>query len=139
MLVKEIMTKNVVKIEEDKSVYDACIRYQDNKIGSLIITKKDICVGIVTERDIIERTICEKRDPSKTMVSEIMTKNPKSVHPLEKIENALEIMKLDNIKKLPVMKEKDIVGIITVTDISRARPDLSKRFMDSWVRPIWKD
>ncbi len=139
MLVKEVMTKNVVTIEENKSVLDACIIYKNLKIGSIIITNKDIAEGIVTERDIIERTICERKDPSNTAVSEIMTKKIISIHPLENVEKALEKMKEYSIKKLPVINKDKIVGIITVTDISKARPDLSKRFMDSWVRPDWED
>lgn len=139
MLVKEIMTKDVVKIDMDKSVYEASLTYRQLKVGSLLVTKDNHVVGIITERDIIERTICEKQDPGKTLVSEIMTKNPKSIHPLEKVETALNIMLKDNIKKLPVMVDHDIVGIITITDISKSRPELSKRFMNSWVRPSWND
>ena len=48
-------------------------------------------------------------------------------------------MKDNNIKKLPVLKEESIIGIITVTDISKARPDLSKRFIESWVKSRWQD
>jgi len=68
-----------------------------------------------------------------------MTKNVKTVHALDKVEKAIEIMKTNNIKKLPVVVNQDIVGIITVTDISHARSDLSKRFVESWVKPVWKD
>ncbi len=139
MLVKEVMTKNVVKINEDKTVYEACLLYKDLKVGSIIITRNNQTEGIITERDIIERTICEKKDPVITSVSEIMTKKIISIHPLDSIEKALEKMKEFNIKKLPVIDNSKILGIITVTDISKARPDLSKRFMDSWVKPIWKD
>jgi len=139
MLVKEIMTKHVVKIQENKSVYDACIKYRDLKVGSLIITKNGSCIGIITERDIIERTICNRKDPEKTLISEIMTGDLKYIHPLDTVEKALDIMIKENIKKLPVMIDKNILGIITVTDISKARPELSKRFMDSWVKPIWSD
>ncbi len=139
MLVKEIMSRNVVSIKGDKSVYEASLLYRDLGVGSILISEENKIKGIITERDIIERTICEKKDPIETKVSEIMTKEMITIHPLEKIEDALELMKENNIKKLPVLKNQEIVGIITVTDISKARPDLSKRFMDSWVKPIWKD
>ncbi len=139
MLVKEVMSKTVVTIDHNKSVFQASILYKDLKVGSLIVIKNDRCVGIITERDIIERTICEKKDPTETKVSEIMTEELKTVHSLETIDKALEIMKKNSIKKLPVIVKNEIAGIITITDISKARPDLSKRFMNSWIKPEWED
>jgi len=139
LLVKEVMTKNVVTVKRDKSVFEACILYRDFKIGSLIVTKNDKCMGIITERDLIERTICEKRDPETTKVGDIMSSDIKTVHPLDTLEKALDVMVKNNIKKLPVCFKDEIIGIITVTDISKARPDLSKRFMDTWVRSVWTD
>ena len=139
MLVKEAMTKNVVTVKPDKSVFDACILYRDFKIGSLIVVENDRCIGIVTERDLIERTICEKRDAKNTKIADIMSRDIKAVHPLDTLEKALDLMISNNIKKLPVILEDKIIGIITVTDISKARPELSKRFIDTWVKPVWED
>ena len=137
MLVKEAMTKKVITIDKNETVLQASKIYRDLKIGSLIVRDNGKAVGMVTERDIIERTICDRRDPEKTKVDEIMSSDIKTIHPLDKLEDAIKIMVKNNIKKLPVLKEGDIVGIITVTDVSRARPDLSKRFMDSWIKPEW--
>ena len=78
-------------------------------------------------------------DHEKTKVCEIMSSDIKTVNALDTINQTLKIMKENNIKKLPVVIKEDIVGIITVTDISRARPVLSKRFVDSWVKPRWRD
>jgi len=139
MLVKEVMTKKVVTINQEQSVFDACNMYKDYKIGSLIVVENDKCVGIITERDLIERTICAKKNPETTKVKEIMSTNVKTVHQLDTLEKAIEVMFQYNIKKLPVVIEEGIVGIITVTDISKARPDLSKRFMETWVLPDYRD
>lgn len=139
LLVKEVMAKNLVTIKPDKSVFEASILYRDFKIGCLIVIENEKCIGIVTERDIIERTICEKRDPIATKIADIMSRDIKTVHPLDTIEKALDIMVNNNIKKLPVQSNDEIIGIITVTDISKARPDLSKRFMDTWIKPVWED
>ena len=138
MLVKEIMIKEVVTIEPNDTVFNASIKYRDKKVGCLIVVDKEICVGIVTERDLIERTICMRKDPEKTRIAEIMSSNIKTIYALEKVEKAMEIMKKHKIKKLPVVLGENIVGIITVTDISRARSDISKRFIDSWVKPRWR-
>lgn len=139
MLVKESMTKKVITIDENEAVIRAANMYRDFKIGCLIVTGNGKAVGMVTERDIIERTICDKRDPVTTKVQEIMSSDIKTIHGLAKLEDAIEMMVKNNIKKLPVVKDGDIVGIITATDVSRSRPALSKRFMDSWIKPEWLD
>ncbi len=139
LLVKEIMTKNVITIDKNKTILDACNKYRDFKVGCLIVKDNEECVGILTERDIIERTICQNIDPKSTLVSEIMSSDIKTIHALATIETTIECMKKYDIKKLPVVTKEGIVGIITVTDISRARPDLSKRFIESWVKPVWVD
>ena len=139
MLVKEIMTKEVVTIEPKNTAFDASIKYRDKKVGCLIVTDKESCVGIVTERDLIERIMCLHKDPEKIKISEIMSSDIKTIQSLEMLEKALEIMNEYKIKKLPVISGNDIVGVITLTDIANARPELTKRFMESWVKPRWND
>jgi len=137
LLVKEVMTRKVITIDCNKTVFDACNMYRDYKVGCLIVIDNGKCVGIVTERNLIERTICSHKDPENTKVGEIMSSDIITINELDTIDEALEIMEQNKIKKLPVMRKEDIVGIITVTDISRARPDLSKRFVESWIKPRW--
>ena len=139
MLVKEIMTKQVITIDADASVFDACMLYKEKKVGCLVVTKNETCMGIVTERDLIERTICQHRNPKTTKVHQIMSQKIKVVHALETVEKALETMKQYKIKKLPVISSEKVVGIITITDIAKARPDLSERFMESWMKAQWRD
>jgi len=139
VLVKEAMTKKVITIDKNETILEASNMYKDFKIGSLIVTDNGKAVGMVTERDIIERTICARRNPENTKVEEIMSSDIKTIHGLDKVEDAIEMMVKNNIKKLPVVKDGDIIGIITVTDVSRARPELSKRFIDSWIKPEWHD
>ena len=139
MLVKEIMTKNVVTIEANASVFDACMMYKEKKVGCLVVVDDETCVGVVTERDLIERSICQRRDPEKTKVREIMSQNIKVVYALDTAEKALETMKQYKIKKLPVISSEKVVGIVTITDIAEARPDISKRFMETWMKTQWRD
>jgi CBS domain-containing protein len=139
MLITEIMTKPVITIDADASVFDACKVYKEKKVGCVVVTKADTCVGIVTERDLIERTICQYRNPETTKVREIMSQDIKVVNALDTVEKALETMKQYRIKKLPVILSEKVVGIVTITDIAKARPDLSKRFMESWMKVQWRD
>ena len=133
------MKKEVVTISKDDSAFDASIKYRDYKVGCLVVVDKQRCVGVVTERDLIERVVCEKRNPEETKVEEIMSRDVKTIHRLSTVEDAIKLMKKYNIKKLPVVSDDMLVGIVTITDISHARPELSKRFIDSWVKIRWQD
>jgi len=119
MLVEEVMTKNIVKIDCNKSIFDACKEFSKNKVGSLVVLDKNITVGIVTQKDTIEKVILQNRDPKNTKVREIMTPNIKTVHALAPIDKAARIMKENQIKRLPVILNNDIVGIISETDLTR--------------------
>jgi CBS domain-containing protein len=139
MLVNEVMTKKIITINPDDTVFNACQKYHTNHIGCLIVSEKESCVGIVTERDIIKKMICDYKDSKKTKVSEIMSADVITIQSLETLEKALKLMKKYKIKKLPVVSNNILVGIITLSDIAHARPELTKRFIDSWVRPRWDD
>ena len=131
MLVKEIMSKNIVTIDSNKSVYEAASLLRENKIGSVLAVDNEGNVGIVTKRDIIGGTILQYKNADTIPISEIMNTDVITINPLEKIEKAVELMEENKIKKLIVIKNKDIVGIITVTDISRATKNITKRIEDS--------
>ena len=139
MFVKEAMTVKVISIHQGKSVMEACNLYRDYKVGSLLVTDNEGCIGIVTERDLIERTICEHKDPYETKIGEIMSRDVKTIHPLDNINKAVEKLIEYNIKKLPVVKRDEIVGIITVTDIAKNPPELDKKVIDSFAQPRWQD
>lgn len=119
MLVEEVMSREIVSIDCNKAVLDACKVYSKHKVGSLVVMDKNIIVGIVTERDTIERVILQNKNPKKTKVREIMSPNIITVHALAPLERAAQIMKESDIKKLPVILNNEIVGIITETDLSR--------------------
>jgi len=119
MLVEEVMTTNILSIDCSRTVLDACSEYSKKKVGSLVVMDKDIIVGIVTERDIIERVILQKKDPKKTKIRDIMSTNIKTVHALAPLEKAAKIMRENHIKKLPVILNNEIVGILTETDMSQ--------------------
>ena len=126
MLVSEIMSKDVVTVENTKSVFEACNIYRDCGVGSLVVMREGIVVGILTERDIIERVIVDQKDPRDTKVEDIMSKDIKTVHASARVEKAVEIMRENKIKKLPVILNNNIFGIVTITDIANILPDISK-------------
>ena len=119
MLVEEIMSRNIVRIDCKNTVLDACKEYNNKKVGSLVVMDKEIIVGIVTERDIIEKVILQEKNPKKTKIIEIMSPSLITIHALAPVEKAAQIMKEKRIKKLPVILNNEIVGMITETDLSQ--------------------
>ena len=127
MLVQEIMTKKIETIKHNENVIDACNKFKEQHLGSLVVMENDTIVGIITERDIIERVILDEKNPKQTPVREVMTENVKTIESLKTIEEAVEIMKKNNIKKLPVIYNHIVVGIITEKDITHAI-DMIKKY-----------
>lgn len=118
MLVKDIMIKNVKSINYDKTVYEACMKFTEENISSLVVVNHGVIVGIITERDIIKRVVINQKDPTITPIEEIMSKNIITIHASAKIEQASALMKKHNIKKLPVLLNNEFVGIISITDLA---------------------
>jgi len=113
--VKDIMKKNVITIDESMSIQEAAQMMTDANVGCIIVTRKDLPVGIITERDFVTRIAAEGR-PLFTDVSEIMSIPITTVSPDDTVWDAAEIMRRKGIHKLPVREGNEIVGIITTTD-----------------------
>lgn len=128
MLIKDIMSDRLVTVDVNDTVKKACDKYRDYRVGCLVVTDTDRIAGIVTERDVIERTICTDKNPNNTTVKEIMSSDIRTVDSYDRIEDAIEIMKKYKIKKLPVVTNDKLVGIITITDIAYTRPSI-KNFL----------
>ncbi len=119
MLVKHIMKRNVLVLTEDATVKDVLDLMVENHAGSVVIVDKETgkkVIGIVTEYDVLSKIVNERRS-LETPVKEIMTRNVITTTPDTPIEKAAEIMTENRIKKLPVVENDELVGIITVTDI----------------------
>ena len=130
MFVKDVMSKKVISIEHDKTVLDACNKYKECGLGSLVVVNNGVIVGIITERDVIERVIIDQKTPNKTKIEEVMSKDIITIHASAKIEQAAELMRKHKIKKLPVILNNEFVGIITVTDLANIMPNFTKIFAD---------
>lgn len=114
--VKDIMSKNVILIDVAMTVKDAASMMNDAKIGSIIITKENIPVGILTERDFVTR-IAGGAKPLSTLLSEVMSKPLLSISPDKTVWEAAEIMKNSEIHKVVVQDGNNLVGIVTATDL----------------------
>ena len=116
--VKDLMTKNVVTIDADKTVIEAAALMSQNDIGDLVIMDNNVPIGIVTERDFVRRVLAEGKS-TKIKVSEVMTSPLKVIDPEAPIKEAARRMVSRRIRRLPVIKDNKLVGIITAADFAR--------------------
>ena len=116
--VKDLMTENVVTVDADKTVFEAAVLMFKNDVGDLVVTDGATPVGIVTERDFVRRVLAEGKS-SNSKVSEIMTQPLKVIDPDAPIKEAARRMVIKKIRRLPVIKDNKLVGIITAADFAK--------------------
>ncbi|MFH8110255.1 MAG: CBS domain-containing protein, partial [Candidatus Aenigmatarchaeota archaeon] len=110
------MRKNVFVFSKNATIKDVIDIMIENNIGSVIILENEKVVGIVTERDLVTKVLTKGLDLN-LPVKEIMSSPVITISPNESVEKAAEIMTENKIKKLPVVENDKLLGIITLTDI----------------------
>jgi len=111
MKVSEIMNKAFV-IEEKITIKEAAKIMSDKNVGGLIVMRGEKITGVIAESDILKNVSSLGKK-----VSDVMNKRVIAIDKNDSLENAAEIMAQNKIKRLPVMSNEELVGIITATDI----------------------
>ena len=118
-VVRDIMTKNIVMIDHDKTALEAAKIMTEKGISSLFVVKDNHPIGIVTERDFIKKICARELSITQVKMSEIMSKILTTADPNTPIEVAIQRMVNHKIRRLPIMESGKLVGIITVTDLAK--------------------
>ncbi|HDM25433.1 MAG TPA: CBS domain-containing protein, partial [Thermoplasmatales archaeon] len=121
--VKEVMRAKVITVEPNTTVREAAQLMRKKKVGSVIVVE-DKPVGILTESDIIEKIVAEDKKASDVLVKEIMTSPIIVIDPYIDLEEAMKTMSTCNIRRLPVIENGRLIGIITQKDVLRFSPTL---------------
>ena len=116
--VRDIMQKNVITVEQDKTSLDVAAILKEKEISFLVIMENEKPIGIVTERDIVKKIAAEDKVASKTPLKEIMSKKFRWVTPDTTIEDAVQKMINNNIRRLIVLENENLVGVITQTNMT---------------------
>lgn len=116
--VRDIMQKNVITIESVKKAHDAAIILKEKEISFLVVVKEGKPIGIVSERDIVRKIVADNKDAQTTQLETIMSKNFKWVEPNASIESAVQKMLNNNIRRLVVLENENLAGVITQTDLT---------------------
>lgn len=124
LLVRDFMTRAEKTVRIDANVREAVKKMNKFNIGSIIVMQGRRPVGILTERDILRRIVESFLEPSLIKVKEIMSHPLVTIKSDVSIEEAARLMTKKRIKKLPVVENDRLVGIITSTDLMRAGPKL---------------
>lgn len=119
-LVKQEMNKNVRTLGPDDTIKRAAEKMSKYWMGSIVIVEGVDVVGIITERDILSKVVMSAKNPDNIKIREVMSKNVITIDEGRTLQEAVKLMKANDIKKLPVMKKGKLSGIITTTDIITA-------------------
>jgi CBS domain-containing protein len=110
--------REVFKIEESASVFEAIKRMVEHNVGALLVTADDgEITGIVTERDYLRRVALEGRTEKDTAVREIMSSPLVYVQPDTSIEECMAVMTDRRIRHAPVVEDGDVVGLVSIGDV----------------------
>ena len=116
--IRDIMEKNVITIRHDKTVLDAACLMKENEISFLVVLKNEEPIGVVTESDFVRKLVANDKVASKVPLSEIMSYKFRSVGPSTEIEDAVQKMLNNKIRRLLVVDDEKLVGVITQTDLT---------------------
>ena len=119
--IREVMTKDPVCMPADKSVFDAARMMRDHDIGDVIALESERITGILTDRDIVVRSLAEGRDPKTTTIGEVASGDVTTVSPDDSFDDAVQLMRQRNIRRLPVVENGTPVGIVSLGDLAMER------------------
>jgi CBS domain-containing protein len=136
--VKDIMTKSIITVDVDTTIADSAKMMEDSKVGAILVTEKNAPVGIVTDRDFAIKVVAHAYNPT-TPVRMIMSSPLYSISPDEPVRMIADFMYTRGIRKLPVIDNDKVIGIVTATDLVRqfavcTGDDLKKMYCESIVR-----
>jgi len=116
--VRDAMTEDPRSIGASASVVEAARLMREDDIGSLPITDDEKLVGMITDRDITTRVVAEAADPGMTAVGDVFSRDLISVEPDKDLEEALQLMARHQVRRLPVVENGRLVGIVAQADIA---------------------
>jgi len=135
--IRDIMEKNVITIEDDKTALDAANLISEKDVSFLVIMKNNIPIGVLSESDFVKRLAADDKKASEVIVSEIMSSNFRWVKPETEIEDAIQKMLNNNIRRLVILDNNKLAGVITQTDLTGFLRD--KLLVDKTIKNIQKN
>ena len=133
--VRDAMTENPRSIGASTSVVEAARLMRAEDIGSLPITDDEKLVGMITDRDITTRVVAEAADPTSMSVEDVYSRDLVSVEPDEDLDEALQLMARHQVRRLPVVENGRLVGIVAQADIALKDNDKTAQLVEAISEP----
>lgn len=130
MKVKDIMSKEIASVNSEDSIERAAQLMKQYNVGSIPVCSQDKVIGIVTDRDITLRSVADGQDIQNQKVKDVMTAEPALGNPEMNVHDAARIMSEKQIRRLPIVDNNSLVGIVALGDIS-LEPALSDNAEDT--------
>lgn len=119
--VREVMTAAPETVTPEMTLRDAALSMERMDIGNVLVVEDDELRGIVTDRDITVRAVAQGLDPVTTQVLQVFTPSAVSVSPLATVQEAIELMRHHDIRRVPVVEAGVPVGIVSLGDLAESR------------------
>jgi signal-transduction protein with cAMP-binding, CBS, and nucleotidyltransferase domain len=117
--VKDVMSRKVICLDKKCTISNIAKVMDENGIGSVLITENGKAAGIITERDVITKCVAKGKDPAKASAESVMTTPLVSVDQDCLVDDAAKLMVSKMIRRLPIIDNGDIIGMVTATDLIR--------------------
>jgi CBS domain-containing protein len=123
MKVRDVMTSEVITANADTTLEEIATMMKSEDTGAIPVVEERELLGIVTDRDIVIRCVAEGRDPAEVMAEDILTDNLEVVDPDTDVAEALELMGRNQIRRLPVVNDGQLVGMVSIGDLAVKQGD----------------
>ncbi len=124
VIVSDVMTRDPITVKPDENLLNCARRMVKKKVGSVLLKDKKKLVGIVAERDILWALVKKSKDDLKNIkAKDISPKKIITTKPKATLKEAMSKMKKSKLKKLPVIDNNELIGIITIRDILSFNPE----------------
>lgn len=122
--VMDVMTREPVTISPNSTIREAAKRMIERGVGGILVTENQEPKGILTEKDIVKNVVAANLDPSKVLIRDVMSNILVTISPDNDIYDALILMGEKDLRRLPVVNDNKIIGLLTFKDIIRIQPQL---------------
>ncbi|MFC7846391.1 CBS domain-containing protein [Streptomyces sp. NPDC057382] len=133
--VRDIMTGDPVTVEPQTSVAEVARIMRDEDLGVVLVTDGDDLKGLVTDRDLVVRSICQGGDPEQTTVAGACSDDLVTVTADDDLGHAVELMREHSVRRVPVVDQGHPVGIVSLGDLAMERDPESALGDISAARP----
>lgn len=117
--VRDIMTQDVVAVTADSTAQEIAKKMADNNVGSVLVTEQNRLQGIISDRQLVIQTLAQGKGPTDVLAHQVMTRNPICTGPEADERDAVHLMGEHQIRRLPVVENNQVIGIVSVADLAK--------------------